>query len=395
MRLLMETRWSAAGAGRWARGWGCAARVAAWVSPLVMIACADTAGTVRAPEIPSDQQARSRVRPDPLEPLVIEWPASERAELEARLGSGLVVVRYDGRTMDVLRQCRMAGGYEFHTTSVHRDLIVIEDERELQARLPLGAARLSATLRQAGQLQVRLAVVGTYRAAPREFLRSELEGDCDGASHVVNSVAVGAFELKSGGLSQVQGGASIANVGAGAEHGSRTETLSSSGEVAACERLTGEHAAPPEGCGALVRLGLATIRRDPPVAPPPLPQEPPADAGSPAAIASSSPASSSSAPTPIIGASREPPAASIPMDEPAPLRNGEADRSPYRAEQSSGATTTPSHTSAWVYVGAGTVLALVVGLAVLAAALKKDEPEPQPAPTGGLGNTSLPLGVSW
>jgi hypothetical protein len=372
-------------------GVGCGRAAPGAVACLAWLACscAEPALLSRPAGLPSEQQAHARVHADPLEPLVIEWPASERAELEARLKSGLVVVRYDGRTMDVLRHCRIAGEYAFNSTSVHRDHLVIEDQDALRSQLPLGAARLSATLRQTGRLEVRLAVVGTYRTANRRFRKGELEGDCDGASHVVSSVAVGAFELKAGGTSDVQHGATLVNLGATSKHESSHETLSSAGQVATCERESGEHAAPPEGCGALVRLGLAVLRRDPePVVAPPA--EPPGPAEAPPSM-SSAPAAAASAPAlaplPAPRTSRQPPEHGIAGP------SGEALVGP--AQGSSSEPPSPARTSPWVYVGAGTALAVLIGLAVAAAVVKKDEPTPRPAPTGGLGNTSLPLGLSW
>ncbi|MBI5532883.1 MAG: hypothetical protein HY898_09225 [Deltaproteobacteria bacterium] len=348
----------------------------------VLAACGDTTLQARPPEIPSDQQARSRVTANPLEPLVVEWPASERAELESQLKSGLVVVQYDGHTMDVLAQCRVAGSYAFRGTNVHHDAIVIEDQDSLTAHLPLGAASLSAKLRQSGKLELSLTVVGTYASDQQRVERKDLEGECSGATHVVSSLAVGAFELRSGGASEVGAGASVANLGGGAEHGSRRETLSRAGDEKACARASADPAAPPEGCGALLRLGLRPIRRTVVL--------PPADAGAPPEPVASTPLPALPSAEPSV--SIPPPRSTTPLpvatrDSSTELGLSSIPSEPSRPPSSSSAST-------WgVVVGVG-LLALILGAAITASALKK-EPAREPAPTGGLGNVTLPTGIAW
>jgi hypothetical protein len=322
------------------------------------------------------------VQANPLEPLVVEWPASERAELESQLRTGLVVVQYDGHTMDVLTQCHVAGAYTFRSTNVHRDAIVIEDQDSLSAHLPLGAASLSAKLRQSGKLELSLTVVGTYATDPKRVEKKDLEGDCSGATHVVSSIAVGAFELKSGGSTEVGGGASVANIGGGAEHGSRRETLSRAGDEKACERAASSPDAPPDGCGALLRLGLSAIRRTVVL--------PPADAGAPPEPVASTPLPALPSAQPPVRVPPPPASAPLPIvvNEPVgdqPLSNVPPESS--RPAPSSSATT-------WAVVLGVGLLAAILGLAVTAAVLKKD-PKHEPAPTGGLGNVTLPTGISW
>jgi hypothetical protein len=48
-----------------------------------------------------------RRQEEPARPLIVEWPSADRAALEAQASHGLVVVRYEGCEMEVLRQCRV------------------------------------------------------------------------------------------------------------------------------------------------------------------------------------------------------------------------------------------------------------------------------------------------
>src|SRR5579864_6852528 len=64
----------------------------------------------RAPEMPGDQP-KCHLAANQDNPLVTEWPASEKANLEARLGEGAVVVAYSGCSLRMLPRCRPAGSY--------------------------------------------------------------------------------------------------------------------------------------------------------------------------------------------------------------------------------------------------------------------------------------------
>jgi len=54
------------------------------VACLIAFGCAPTPPMVQAPKLQDEQQATSRVRANPLQPLLVEWPAAERARLESR-----------------------------------------------------------------------------------------------------------------------------------------------------------------------------------------------------------------------------------------------------------------------------------------------------------------------
>src|SRR5215471_17888031 len=60
---------------------------------------------VAIPEAPSDQ-VKCKVASQHENPLVTEWPASEKANLEGLLREGTVVVSYSGCTMRLMPQCR-------------------------------------------------------------------------------------------------------------------------------------------------------------------------------------------------------------------------------------------------------------------------------------------------
>ncbi len=220
-----------------------------------------------APTMEQTGQATCKVKKSQLKPLVVEWSSTDRAALEARARDGLVVVRYLGCEMQVLPRCHTRqGGYHFVGVTKKTDRIAILDEDQLWANMPIGAAGLEATLQRSGQLDVSMTIVGQYESSLKQLTVDDLDGACEGATHVLASLTVGAFELSSVGKAKVGGGARIAGVGAGAESNSARETISSDGSLAACDTSTPTDTEPPSGCGALVRIealpfGERTVRR--------------------------------------------------------------------------------------------------------------------------------------
>ena len=119
----------------------------------LLAGCAPTLPQTTAvlPGAPSEQ-GKCHVAASQMSPLVTEWPAAEKANLEVLLRSGAVVVAYSGCAMKVLPECRVKGVYRWLRTTPSRDLLEINNEDELYAKLPLGAASLEGELKRAGNL---------------------------------------------------------------------------------------------------------------------------------------------------------------------------------------------------------------------------------------------------
>src|SRR5215475_6679276 len=83
--------------------------------------------------------ARCKAAVSQASPLVTEWPASEKANLEALLMQGTVAVAYSGCSMRVLPRCQPKGHYIWQHTTPTADVININNEDELYSKLPLGA----------------------------------------------------------------------------------------------------------------------------------------------------------------------------------------------------------------------------------------------------------------
>ncbi|PRQ00610.1 hypothetical protein ENSA5_27910 [Enhygromyxa salina] len=194
-------------------------------------------------------------------PLIIEWPATDRASLESRLRRGLVVIRYDSCVVEVLRDCAAPeGAYDYLGITRKNDRLAIRTADELYFNMPLTAVKLEAKLEKAGELNVEMALVGNYEAQRARFDISELQGRCQGATHVIAAAQVGAFEFYTGAAAELSAGVEVENVaGAGGASTASREILNRDGDASACERSTPNDSAPPAECGALLRLELSAL----------------------------------------------------------------------------------------------------------------------------------------
>jgi hypothetical protein len=76
---------------------------------------------------------------------------------------------------------------------------------------------------------------------------------------VVSAVTVGAFTFTAGADAEVGGSATVLGAGGGAKSSSKRETLSSDGSEGACDKATLGDRAPPDECGALIRLEVVPL----------------------------------------------------------------------------------------------------------------------------------------
>ena len=196
-------------------------------------------------------QEKCGVRRSGDRPLVVEWPAADRAALEARAQQGLVAVRYEGCEMEVLTGCGVAGTYDFVPLSRKQERVSIQNADELYARLPVGAAALEGKLERSGQLVVDMTIVGRKQADRHVVGRSELTGRCDGATHVLTGLTVGAFSLYAGAAIEAGASVQVGHAGAGAGTNRAREMLASDGDLEQCGFAEGDA---PEGCAALLRV---------------------------------------------------------------------------------------------------------------------------------------------
>lgn len=230
---------------------------------LLLVSCGSPADALVGPldDPYAATQSRCSVKNSPGNPLIVEWPAADRGSLEMRLRRGLVVVRYEGCQLEVLRHCKVPGvEYDYGGFTRKAETVRMRNADELYANLPVGAAKLEGRLERAKALEVSMTMVGMFEAQRDLVAREQLRGECDTATHVIAGVQVGAYAFFADGQAAISGEAGLAKgprVGAGTE--AQRELIEQDGSAGSCEQASSNDEAPPEGCGALLRLELVPI----------------------------------------------------------------------------------------------------------------------------------------
>jgi hypothetical protein len=197
-----------------------------------------------------DQVATCKVAKDPLNPLVVEWPGTAKVDLEAVSKQSVVVVSYRGCTLKVLSGCSAKGKYQFVDTTPTRDKVAIGSDTDLFARLPLGAASLKGELRAGSTLELDYVAVGQHLASAP----GKLAGDCEGATHYVRSMTVGAYSLDAFASAAGAAEVGVGSAGAGVGRREQVRRLRGAGDVDGCSK-----AGSRSTCSAVLQLGLTPL----------------------------------------------------------------------------------------------------------------------------------------
>lgn len=232
------------------------------IAALTECACGSNNAASKVAQPPTYEpagQTKCAVKQSQSEPLIVEWPPAARGKLESQTRRGMVVVRYAGCEMQVLDRCHAKPKYGYFGITRKFDHVRIQNADELYASVPAGAARLEAKLHSAGELNVKMVIVGRYESDTTSVSKSDLEGECDDATHIVSAITVGAFDFFAGADAALSSGASFAGAGGGGASTAKKEMLTEDGNEAACEKSTTADKTPPDGCGALLRLEVVPL----------------------------------------------------------------------------------------------------------------------------------------
>ncbi len=193
------------------------------------------------------------------QPVIAEWSAAERAQLETLIARGAIAVVYTGCELRLLPACNQPGHYLWHRTATSTDEYAFRDEDELSAKLPLAAASLRASLAQKGGLRLTTTVVGQLQLTDYSPSAIGLVAACNEATHLVQSVSVGASELSSMANREIAASATALQIGASGTTRSEEAILHRSGMSATCAVASQESL--PRECAAPIQLFLEPIPR--------------------------------------------------------------------------------------------------------------------------------------
>ncbi len=204
-------------------------------------------------------QTKCKVSASSNKPLVVEWPAADRTQVEAGARRGIVAVRYVGCEMELLPACVLPGTYGYIATTAKRENVKVTSQDELYAHMPVGAFKLEAQLEREGELNVDMMIVGRKDADKTDFTSADLTGQCARATHVVSGLTVGAFEFYAGRGLKAGADVGIGNAGGGASTARDRSLLTSDGDLASCTAATANDTVPPGQCAALLRVEVVPI----------------------------------------------------------------------------------------------------------------------------------------
>lgn len=195
------------------------------------------------------------------QPLVVDWRAEARADLEVSMQRGVAVVAYDCKALRVLPDCTLDGRYDFIGVSYKEQKLHLKTAGEIKANLPSGviAASFGAELQQGAALDVELSIVGKQTSTVTDANTAQLRGRCAGATHFVRAVTTGAFTLETKTNAAVDGKLEVAGIGGSTKGSSDKAWHQKDGDRTACQTATPGATTPPAGCAAPLRLDLVAV----------------------------------------------------------------------------------------------------------------------------------------
>jgi uncharacterized protein len=199
------------------------------------------------------------------EPLIVDWEAHQRANVEEAMHDGVAVVAYDCKKLRLLKGCHIDGTYGFMSVSKKEQTVRFENADEVAANLPgfgISLLRdLHSELRRDTTLDLAMVMIGKKRTTVASAGRERLVGGeaCEGATHFVRAAFVGAFAMGTGTRGEASAGVGLFS---GRSASSKLSKYRD-GAPDTCTQVSSTSQAAPDSCGALLRLELTSLGTKP------------------------------------------------------------------------------------------------------------------------------------
>ncbi len=198
--------------------------------------------------------------PTRIKPLIVDWSPDERVDLEAALGQdGVVVVKYDCPTMEILPGCHVDGSYSYAGVSRKEQVIQMENMDDIHANIPVSSAKVSAEIQSGRAINLATVLVGRRSTTVSHLTEGGLTGQCEGATHFVRSASLGAFSMATGSVGKAAIVAEMFGYGGGASSDSERSDLNMDGSLESCRTSDPGSDDPPSECQAPIRIELMPI----------------------------------------------------------------------------------------------------------------------------------------
>ena len=233
-----------------------------------MILAGCGAGSAARPDDPTARGAMNeaicRVPAKHGTPLVVDWNAHQRIELAQAMKNGVVVLSYPSCSeLHVLPDCHVGelpNAYSFTGFALDDELVVVDNQDQLGATFPIHAASLAGDLRRGSRIQLDLATIGGTRTIRHHAGAGDLVGECQGATHMLVGVDVGAFAMLTSTSGSLRAGAEMFGAAAKASSTSDREHTMLVGDRNACASVDPLRAQePPHQCSVPLRLDIVAF----------------------------------------------------------------------------------------------------------------------------------------
>ena len=235
-----------------------------------LASCHSQTNAVASPQVPAIAASAPQCVPpgEMAESFAVDWPSERRADLEIALKRSVVVLHATCSSVRILPDCSADAAYTYIGTTEREDLVSLRSADDVRANLPLSASSLTGPtgvdFPHGSSLDLGMASVGRRSTLRASILRSDLKGECGGATHFVRAVTLGAFAMASGAAGQAKTAADVF----GRTGGGSGAQWAKDGALDACRASRSDADSEMAQCGAPVRVTLTAIR-EPGVAPPP------------------------------------------------------------------------------------------------------------------------------
>lgn len=257
---------------------------AAFVGSMLVAACGVGAGAKAVrPDMPNGGDALGGGKCVD-EPWVVDLTTSDIDKLTTALGNGVAVVGHDCGGLKILQNCTAPRGrYEYEGKPSLAETKQLNDADEIKAELATGAIlgpKLSSDLKRGISLDIAYTHVGTSSTTARvgrTDLKETRPGGCQGATHIVEAVLLGAYQMKGSTSAEVSASLEAFKQGIEAKSASSAINTKTGGKATECGSAKEGDKSPVSGCRFPLQIRLAALEQgsihggagSPPPPPPP------------------------------------------------------------------------------------------------------------------------------
>ena len=135
----------------------------------------------------------------------------------------------------------------------------MKTEDDLSVNLPLSVGKLGAEVQSGRSIDLALVLVGMRSTTVDAVDRAALTGNCEGATHFLQTASLGAFSMATGSIGKAAAVAELFKVGASGSSEASRKAMNTDGSLDACRSADPDAKKPPAQCGSPLSVELHPI----------------------------------------------------------------------------------------------------------------------------------------